>query len=53
MSVNDVMVGVRTCYRVSMMGRLAPRNEDHIALTRVGIVVFEEEEVIGAIVSQS
>lgn len=39
----------RNCINVS--GRLAPRNEDNIALTDIGVVVLKKEEVVDAVVA--
>lgn len=41
-----------TCDSVSVARRLAPRNEDDIALARVGVVVLEEEKVVDAVIAQ-
>ena len=44
---------VLTCDCVGVAGRLAARNENDIALARVGILVLEKEEVVDAVVAQS
>ena len=39
-----------TSNRRRMAGAFAPRHENHIALAGVGIVVFDEEELVDAVI---
>lgn len=44
--------GLLTCDRLGVKGRFAPGHENDIALASIGIVVFEEEELVDTIILQ-